>query len=87
MIVELITCMLPCRAVGFTTAGIAAGSFAASAMAWVGPIGAGSIFAGLQSAAAAGIGLTGKAIGASIGAAVGHTLTRYTKDCDEDDRR
>ena len=73
------------RAAGFTSAGIAAGSFAASAMSWTGVVGAGSVIAGLQSAGAAGIGITTKVIGASIGAGVGHMLSSSSRD--DDDRR
>ena len=55
-------------ALGFTTAGIAAGSAAATAQAGIGNVVAGSTFAFLQSAGATGL---GSVIGGTIGATAG----------------
>ncbi len=62
-------------AVGFTSAGIVAGSVAAKAMSVAAPIPSGSLVATAQSAGAAGIGVTGKVIGAAVGAAVGKKMS------------
>ena len=56
--------------VGFTSSGVAAGSFAAATQSGIGSVAAGSTFAVLQSAGAAGIGTAGTlATGAVSGAA------------------
>ncbi|XP_060601288.1 interferon alpha-inducible protein 27-like protein 2B [Ruditapes philippinarum] len=56
-------------ALGFTSAGIAAGSTAASWMAsYGGTVASGSLLATCQSIGAAGVGATGAAIGAAAGA-------------------
>jgi len=73
-------------AAGFTTAGVAAGSYAASLMSAAaiangGTIAAGSTVAVLQSVGAAGLGLAGQAALGSAGAAVGAFATMMTQWC------
>ncbi|XP_077945614.1 uncharacterized protein LOC144388400 isoform X2 [Gasterosteus aculeatus] len=68
-------------AVGFTSAGIAAGSWAAgmmstAALANGGAVAAGSTVAVLQAAGAAGLGTAATAAAAGTGAAIGGALTR-----------
>ena len=66
------------NAAGFTSAGVTAGSAAAGVQSTVygAAVGAGSVFAGLQSAAAVGIGLATKV---GIGTTAGATATFFKK--------
>ena len=48
--------------IGFTSAGIAAGSIAAAIHSWIGVVSAGSLFAFLQSVGAAGVGIVGNVL-------------------------
>ena len=67
--------------VGFGTGGILAGSWAASMMSTLAPVGAGGLVATLQSVGAAGLGVTGSAvvstIGAGVGTGVGAVVNRF----------
>jgi hypothetical protein len=58
-------------AVGFTTGGVAAGSIAAGVQAGLGVVAQGSMFAGLQSMGALGVGILGSTVAPiAIGGAV-----------------
>ena len=57
--------------IGFGAGGIIAGSWAASMMSTLAPVGAGGLVATLQSVGAAGLGVTGSAVLSTIGAGVG----------------
>ena len=59
---------------GFTTGGIAAGSWAASMMSAMAPTVAGGMVATLQSVGAAGLGTAGTTLVAGTGAAVGSAV-------------
>ena len=67
-------------AIGFGAGGILAGSWAASMMSTLAPVGAGGLVATLQSVGAAGLGFTGSAvlstIGGGVGAGVGTVVDR-----------
>lgn len=72
-------------AAGFTSAGVAAGSLAAGVQSvfYGGAVGSTTIFAGLQSAGAAGIGLgTNVAIGTTVGSAVSY-IKRKVYPCNK----
>lgn len=67
---------------GFTTSGVAAGSFAAGVQSGIGLVGAGSPFASLQSLGALGVGILGAsaspiALGAALGAFGGGAYAYY----------
>ena len=67
-------------AIGFGTGGIVAGSWAASMMSAMGPVGAGGVVATLQSVGAAGLGVAGSSVlsisGAGVGTGVGAVVNR-----------
>jgi hypothetical protein len=65
---------------GFTAAGVAAGSAAAVTQGYIGSIAAGSAFAALQSAGAAGIGIAGNAALAAAGAGIGAVVADKAVD-------
>ncbi|EFP84484.2 uncharacterized protein PGTG_10204 [Puccinia graminis f. sp. tritici CRL 75-36-700-3] len=64
------------NAVGFQATGIAAGSYAAMWMSWIGAVASGSVFATFQSVAAAGLGPIGLAITSVVGGLVGFGISR-----------
>jgi len=70
--------------IGFTATGVAGGSMAAIAQAYITPIAAGSAFSALQSAGAAGLGLGTKIALTGIGAAVGGAAGKKLGDNSDD---
>ncbi|CAL1534935.1 unnamed protein product [Lymnaea stagnalis] len=81
--VALAPIVLP--AVGFTSAGIAAGSLAATAMstAWSTGVGVGLVAAAQSAGAVGAVGLVGTVAGGAVGAGVGHVIAnaRSKKEC------
>ncbi|GFO37675.1 interferon, alpha-inducible protein 27 [Plakobranchus ocellatus] len=67
-------------AMGFTSAGISAGSIGASMMSFASTFGiGGGVIASLQSAGAAGLGIGAFASGASVGSAAGGLIAKKVK--------
>uniref|UniRef100_A0A3Q3EPX2 Uncharacterized protein n=1 Tax=Labrus bergylta TaxID=56723 RepID=A0A3Q3EPX2_9LABR len=60
---------------GWTQAGVAAGSIAASIMSWMGVVPSGSLFAFLQSIGATGLTTTAAGVVGSVGGAMGWMLS------------
>uniref|UniRef100_A0A3Q3GGB9 Uncharacterized protein n=1 Tax=Labrus bergylta TaxID=56723 RepID=A0A3Q3GGB9_9LABR len=60
---------------GWTQAGVAAGSIAASIMSWMGVVSSGSLFAFLQSIGATGLTTTAAGVVGSVGGAMGWMLS------------
>ncbi|CAL1534934.1 unnamed protein product [Lymnaea stagnalis] len=78
--VALAPIVLP--AVGFTSAGIAAGSLAATAMstAWSTGVGVGLVAAAQSAGAVGAVGLIGTVAGGAVGAGVGHVIAKAGSD-------
>jgi len=77
--VGLVAPPLLINVLGFTPGGVAAGSAAAGIHAGIGNVAAGSVFAALQSAGAAGLAPGTCVVVAGLGGTAGHFLDEWTK--------